>query len=172
MTTPITRKTFFSFHYDNDSTRAAVVRNSNVVRSSTIQAVSRTPDFADKAEWESIKREGPQSVRNWISKQLHGTSVTVVLIGEETASRPWVKYEIEESVKRGNGILGVRIHSIKNLQSQTSSRGVNPFDIMYNPNNSKQTLTQSGIKVYDWQLHDGYTNLAQWIREAADHAGS
>jgi hypothetical protein len=42
-----------------------------------------------------------------ILKHLENTSVTVVLIGTETANRPWVKYEIEQSIARKNGLLGV-----------------------------------------------------------------
>jgi len=36
-------------------------------------------------------------------------SVTVVLIGNKTANSAWVKWEIEESVKQGKGILGIRL---------------------------------------------------------------
>ena len=37
----------------------------------------------------------------------------MVLIGAETANRRYVSYEIERSVARGNGLLGVRINNIK-----------------------------------------------------------
>jgi hypothetical protein len=50
---------------------------------------------------------------HWIDDQLQSTSVTVVLIGQETASRKYVNYEIEQSHSRGNGLLGVRIHNMK-----------------------------------------------------------
>ena len=36
-------------------------------------------------------------------------SVTVVLIGNRTASSDWVRWELEESGKRGKGILGIRL---------------------------------------------------------------
>ncbi len=36
-------------------------------------------------------------------------SVTVVLIGNKTASSPWVRWEIEESLRQGKGILGIRL---------------------------------------------------------------
>ncbi|OWY65382.1 hypothetical protein B7486_42360 [cyanobacterium TDX16] len=36
-------------------------------------------------------------------------SVTVVLIGNRTAQSDWVRWEIEESRKRGKGILGIRL---------------------------------------------------------------
>ena len=36
-------------------------------------------------------------------------SVTVVLIGKETANSPWVRWEITESLRQGKGILGIRL---------------------------------------------------------------
>ena len=52
-----------------------------------------TPEFKDEqlppcdaAEWESIKRKGDAAIQNWIGEQLQNTSVTVILIGTETAS--------------------------------------------------------------------------------------
>ncbi|MBI2857231.1 MAG: TIR domain-containing protein [Chloroflexi bacterium] len=36
-------------------------------------------------------------------------SVTVVLIGNQTAQSPWVKWEIQESLRQGKGILGIRL---------------------------------------------------------------
>lgn len=36
-------------------------------------------------------------------------SVTIVLIGNRTAYSPWVQWEINESLRQGNGILGIRL---------------------------------------------------------------
>jgi len=36
-------------------------------------------------------------------------SVTVVLIGNKTAESPWVLWEIEESIRQGKGLLGIRL---------------------------------------------------------------
>ena len=34
----------------------------------------------------------------------------MVLIGQQTWLRPWVRYEIAESIRRKNGLLGIYIH--------------------------------------------------------------
>lgn len=91
-----------------------------------------------------------------IDNGLLGTSVTVVLIGPETASRPYVLYEIQRSIERGNGLLGVYIHNIKNAQQQTDLKGGNPLPANY--------------PVYDYVLNDGYKNLGVWIESAAQAA--
>ena len=161
------RKVFFSFHYKRDSVRAAQVRNSNVVASRSIS----TSSFIDWAEWESIKRRGNRAVENWIVDQLHGTSVTVVLIGAETSKRDWIKYEIDESLNRGNGLLAIYIHKCRDFTGNTDFRGVNPFDTL-TINRYGVTQKLSAIyNTYDWIDDDGRTNLGSWIEAAARQAG-
>jgi hypothetical protein len=117
------RKVFFSFHYERDVWRANVVRNSWVPKDNYIKA-----GFIDSAEFEKIKKKGDQAIKKWIDEQLEGTSVTVVLIGAETYSRKWIRYEIIKSFDRSNGLLGVYIHNIKDENGKVDLKGPNPFN--------------------------------------------
>jgi hypothetical protein len=110
----------------------------------------------------------PQSSRApaslaWIQDQLKNTTVTVVLIGTETASREWVRYEIRESWKRGNAIVGVRIHGIKDPDSKTDNFGVNPLDVVKFEGG---TTLSTVCKTYDWVADQGRENLGEWLEEA------
>jgi len=145
------RKIFFSFHYGKDAQRVATVRNSNIIGN-----FEKSP-FYDKAEWESIKRNGDTAIRNWIDKQLLGTSVTVVLIGTETYKRRWVKYEIAKSVELGKGLIGVHINGIKDWTGNTENLGQNPLP--------------AGYPTYKWNADKGAARLAQWVETAAIKAG-
>jgi hypothetical protein len=118
------RRVFFSFHYQRDIWRVSQIRNSWVTRD------WESNPFLDAASWESIRRRGDQAIQNWIDEQLSGTGVTVVLIGEETCDRRFVRYEIQESHRRGNGLLGVHIHKLKDQRGQRSYKGRNPFSQM------------------------------------------
>ena len=143
------RKVFFSFKYE-DVSRANVVRNSWVIQG------REAAGFIDKAAFESLKKEGDLAIRRWINKQLEGTSVTVVLVGEKTCNSRWVKYEIEKSIERGNGLLGIDISKIKDLQGNTSVRcGQIP----------------KGYPFYLWNNEQGYLNIGKWIEQAAKSAG-
>ncbi len=117
------RKVFFSFHYERDVWRANVVRNSWVTKPDREAA-----GFIDAAEFEKIQRQGDLAVKRWINSQLEGTSVTVVLIGEETYIRRWVRYEIIKSFDKNNGLLGIYIHKIKDKDGNTNFKGENPFE--------------------------------------------
>lgn len=161
------RKVFFSFHYKRDAVRAGQVRNSNVVTSNTIE----TSSFIDAAEWESVKKKGEQGIKNWIADQLHGTSVTVVLIGAETSKRDWIKYEIDESLKRGNGLLAIYIHNCRDFAVNCDSKGVNPFDNLTVTRNGVSQKLSAIYKTYDWIDNDGRTNLGSWVEAAAKQAG-
>jgi MTH538 TIR-like domain (DUF1863) len=151
------RKTFFSFHYERDAWRAANVRNCGVLSSDDEYG------FIDAADWEKIEREGPNAIRRWIQDQLKNTSVTAILIGAETASREWVLYEIRESWKRGNAIVGVRIHGIKDQDSKTDSFGANPLDVVKFEDG---TALSTVCKTYDWVTDKGRDNLGEWLEEA------
>ena len=143
------RHVFFSFKY-KDVSRAMVVRNSWVTQG------REAAGFIDAADFEELERQGDTAIKNWIDKQLDGTSVTVVLVGEKTCSSRWVKYEIEKSIEKGNGLLGIDISKIKDLQGNTSERcGQIP----------------EGYNFYLWFKEDGYTNMGDWIEKAAKDAG-
>lgn len=151
------RRVFFSFHYDRDVWRAGQVRNSNLLQASDLYG------FIDSAESQSLEVQGASAIKGWISGQMEYTSVTAILIGAETADRPWVLHEIAESWNRGNGILGIRIHNIKDQHSQTDTAGQNPLDRF---KLSGGTILASVCKTYDWVLEDGRENLGKWVEEA------
>lgn len=116
------RRVFFSFHYDDvASFRANVVRNSGAFKIGTAQ-------FHDASIWEEAQKKGIVALKTLIESELKGTSVTALLIGEETAARQWVRYEIMKSFARGNGLLGIYIHLIPDKHKRLGRRGVNPFE--------------------------------------------
>lgn len=143
------RRVFFSFKYE-DVSRAMVVRNSWVTQG------KEAAGFIDAADFEKLKKQGDDAIKNWIDGQLTGTSVTVVLVGKDTCGSRWVKYEIERSKALGHGLLGIDISKIKDLQGNTTERcGQLP----------------SGYKFYLWNNENGYANMGTWIEEAAKAAG-
>ena len=160
------RRVFFSFHYERDVQRASVVRNHWVTKDGAEDA-----GYIDKASWEKIEKEGNQAVKNWISAQLKGTSVTVVLIGAQTSSRDWVKYELQKSYERGNGFLGVYIHNIKDWEKKTDSAGDAYFGVLGKDVNGNDVYFASVGKTYDWVNDDGYSNFSDWVEQAAKRVG-
>ena len=155
------RRVFFSFHYKNDVWRANQVRNSWVTQS------KEAAGFIDSAEFEKIKKKGDAAVEKWIDKQLNNTSVTVILIGSETCDRKYVKYEAKASYKKGNGIIGVYIHQLKNKDGKKSKKGSTTFGVLGKDKNGDNIYFHDVAKVYDYVDDKGYSNLGKWIESAA-----
>jgi len=143
------RKTFFSFHYQRDVWRACIIRNSGVVEG--VAAAG----FSDASIWEEAKKKGDAAIKKMIDDALIGTSVTAVLIGAETATRKYVNYEIEQSIARGNGILGIYVYNIKDQNGNTDSVGAVP-----------QKLRDGGYGVYTWDRE----KFGDWVEAAYTQA--
>jgi hypothetical protein len=145
------RKAFYSFHYKPDNWRASQVRN--------IGAIEGNASISDN-DWEEVKKEGDKAIQNWIDNQLKGRSCTIVLIGEKTAGRKWIKYEIEKSWNQSKGVLGIYIHNLKDKDGNQSSKGKNPFDD-FTLNGKKLS---SIVKAYD-PPYTTSTNVYNYIKE-------
>ena len=98
------RQVFFSFHYSNDNWRASQVRNMGIV--------SGDSTFSDN-DWEEVKLKSDAMIKLWIDSQMAKRSCVVVLIGEKTAGRKWINYEIEKAIELNKGIVGIYIHNLK-----------------------------------------------------------
>ena len=116
------RQVFFSFHYAEDVWRVAQVRNMGVVEGQEL--------FSDNG-WEKVRLKSEEAIKSWIDREMNLRSCVIVLIGEHTASRKWVKYEIEQAWKKGKGIVGIYIHKLENSFKEQSNKGENPFELFY-----------------------------------------
>jgi hypothetical protein len=160
------RKVYFAFHYQRDIWRVNQVRHTWVTKEDIEEA-----GYIDAADFEKVERQGEEAIKRWIDNQLEGTSVTVVLIGYETHNRKYVSYEIEQSYNRGNGLLGIYIHNLKDRNGMTDYKGDNPFDTWYITKNGQKIYFSQIYPTYDWVNDDGYNNIGDWIEAAAKKAG-
>jgi len=157
------RRVFYSFHYQPDCHRAAIVRNMGVVE-------GNRP--ATDNDWEAVKRGGNQAIQHWIDTQLNGKSCTAILIGENTAGRKWINYEIEASWNNCKGLFGVYIHTLKDLGGNQVPKGKNPFEEFVMGCDKNKRLS-SLVKAYDPPYSassDSYAyikdNFTRWIEDA------
>lgn len=78
-------------------------------------------------------------IKSKIKEMMHGTSVTVVLIGKETCDSKWIQWELEQSLKKDNpnGILAIRLDDAKLPEGC-------PVD---------NALREAGAEIIDWDAH-------------------
>jgi hypothetical protein len=147
----MTRRVFFSFHYQRDIWRVNPIRNLPEVIGTSAAG------FQDASLWEKAKIQGEAAITTMIDNALVGTSVTVVCVGNQTANRKYVNYEILKSLEVGNGMVAVQIHHLKDHHGLTDVSGPIPARI-----------SLSRFKSY--QYINSYL-LSAWIEEAARIAG-
>ena len=147
------RRVFFSFHYQNDIWRVNQVRQSWRYQH---ESQREAEGFYDGSIWENSKRTGPESLKALIRDGMSNTSVTCILVGAETYSRRWVRYEIARSIIKGNGLLSVRIHLMGDRNGYASHEGPNPLDYMgvYNAGNAIRLAEHTNGR---WVAYGDYT---------------
>lgn len=119
------RNVYFSFHYkDVQDGRANIVMKSS-------QFGKKRDAFRDASIKEEAEEKKIKTLRKLIDSELFGTSVTCALVGSETYSRRWVRYEIMKSFEMKKGLLGVGINWVKDLKGNTKFwPGENPFEYL------------------------------------------
>lgn len=172
---PTKRKGFFSFHFD-DLLRVNNVRNAWNI-SHPDRAVMR--NFYDRSLWESTRLRNPEGLKNLIRRGMVHSSAVCVLVGTQTWSRRWVKYEIARSVIEGKGLLAIHINGLKHHKRlQPDVLGFNPLHLMgvykspdgkyYIYENRSVVNTLTGQTEWQWLEYNDYTlpvRLPKYLRE-------
>jgi len=144
------RRVFFSFDY-------RYVWKVNQIRNIPNITGTSVAGFQDASLWEEAKKKGDKEIKRLIDAALVNTSVTVVLVTYGTSQRKYINYEIDQSLKKGNGLVAVQIHHLKDQNGQTGSAGAIPSQI-----------EENGFRAYKYSNKE---LLASWIEDAAKLAG-
>ena len=134
------KSVFYSFHYEREVHRVQLIRNINALEGQPV---------LNSQEWEEVRRQGDQAIKDWIHSQMSYKKAVIVLIGKQTASREWVIYEIEKAWRDKKPLLGIYIHGLSSL-GQVDSMGANPFD---------KVEGVSGVPVFDPTKRDWQGNI-------------
>jgi hypothetical protein len=153
----VKRQVFYSFHYGNDAMRVQQIRNMGILEGN--EPVSPN-------DWEQVKRNGHAAIKKWIDDNMRNRSCVIVLIGEETANRHWVQYEIEKAWKEKKAIMGIYIHNLKDPKTGTCKLGINPFSLYtVNGRNLSELIPCHNPNPMD-AYNDIKKNLSVWIEKA------
>ena len=144
------RRVFFSFDYKH-------VWKVNQIRNIPNITGTAGAGFQDASLWEEAKKKSDAAIKKMIDDALKNTTVTVVCVTYGTSSRKYINYEIDESLERGNGLVAVQIHHLKDQNGETGPHGAIPSQILTN-----------GFKAYKYSNSE---KLAAWIEAAAQLAG-
>ncbi|MBW4359355.1 TIR domain-containing protein [Flavobacterium taihuense] len=158
----MTRKIFTSFHYVPDNWRASQIRSMGKLEGSSVATANK---------WEEVTNGGNKAIEKWIDDNMSGKSCIIVFVGENTANRKWINYEIKKAWDAGRGVFGIYVHNLKDSNGEQSEKGDNPFEEFtvddkslssivkcYNPPYSTSTYVYDHIK----------ENIEDWIEKAIE----
>lgn len=154
------RKVFFSFQFKKDHWRAGQVRS--------IGAIEGNSEVLDN-KWEQIKSEGDAAVKKWINENMVGRSCLVVLIGNGTANRKWINYEIEKAWADKKGVVGIYIHNLKNASGEQDTQGINPFDYVYHDGKKLSSIVKTFNSTFSTSTYV-YDDIKEKISDLIDDA--
>jgi len=156
------RKVFTSFHYVPDNWRANQIRNMGKLEGNIVATTNK---------WEEVTKGGNKAIEKWIDDNMSGKSCVIVFVGENTADRKWIDYEIKKAWEEGRGLFGIYVHNLKDNKGEQSNKGKNPFDSFtiggkklssivkcHNPPFSTSKYVYDHIK----------ENIEDWIEEAIE----
>jgi hypothetical protein len=175
--TAMAKRVYFAFHYqDVIDFRVNVVRNHWLTKPDREAA-----GFFDASLWEEASKKGDVALKRLINAGLEGTSTTCILIGSQTYGRPWVRYEILKSFKRGNAIFAIHINSITGKDKLTKRLGSNPLlhvGVTFSDSGLTATLHEKiNGKWYEYEQIDGCASyriepVAERYRSKGFHLGN
>lgn len=117
------RNVFISFAYEDVGT-VNLLRGQAKNENSPIE-------FNDWSVSEPINSERAPYIKQKIAERIAQSSLTVVFLSDATSTSDWVKWEIEESLRRGKKVLGVHPKDSK-------------------PKNNPDAITDNKIKCVSW----------------------
>ncbi len=145
------RHAFIIFDYDNDLAAAKEIAGAKGIRATAPAGLESAADFKE------AQSKGDAAVKELIDKTIRGTSVTVVVIGQNTANLDYVEHAISESLERQNGVLGVFVGA---------NRGAVPFEA-----EAAALMESGGYETVAWdagsfaqQLEDAATDWKRFAR--------
>ncbi len=140
-------RVYFSLDYERDFERVRRIRACASVI--PVMAVG----FDGLEAWCDIARRGAAAVHGSIDDALDNTVATVVCIGARTMGGKYLEYELERSLERGNGLVGIKIHDLNDANGLADPEGHVPSLI--------------GIAGYKTYKYTNKRDLVAHIHEAA-----
>lgn len=110
---------YYSFHFARDHWRVQQIEQMGALEGQPI---------LNAQDWEKVKAKGAKAIEKWINDNMSHKSAVVVLIGAQTANRPWVRHEIIKGWSDKRKLVGIRIHGLKDGKGNTDAAGANPFE--------------------------------------------
>ncbi len=121
---PESRKKVFLSFKGEDKTYVDLFRGQAKNENSDLDFI----DFSLRAPFNS---ENAEYIKSGIRQRIEQSSVTIVCLTEDTHKSEWVDWEIKESIRLGNGVIGVKMKDDSSIKTP-------------------KAMEENGCKVVNW----------------------
>ena len=106
------RKNVFISHHHKDDAQVdkltnLLSKNGHEIRNSSIRAKPANQERLDKG----LVKDA--IIKRLLRMKISWAGTSIVLVGKETHTRPWVNWEVQEAHSQGKNIVGVYEHGLK-----------------------------------------------------------
>lgn len=153
------RPVFLSFCYKDD-----VFRYQQIAKMGLLEG----QEILNPNDFENVKQQGDAAIKRWIDEQMKYKQCLIVLVGENTAERPYVQYEIRKAKEKNIPMFGIYIHNLKDTRTgKTSRQGKDPFVKLFGYNSGYKCINPSHIDLDGFRAYNIIrTNITTWIENA------
>jgi hypothetical protein len=120
--------------------------------------------FSEETTQETFRDEDKR-IKNFIDDCIAHSIVTVALMDSATSDDKWVRYSVQESHKRGHGLVAIHIHKIPDEKGERSKIGNDRFGEL-----DKDVFFWQLYPTYRWIIDSGNDNVCKWVEEAYQKA--
>lgn len=114
----MTRRVFFSFHYQRYVWRTIQIRSIPIVIGCPAAG------FQDTPLREEGKKNGHGDIAKIIGVTIYNTSTIIAFITNKISNNELTEYKIELSNARGNGLIGIQVRHLQNQKQEIDSLAV------------------------------------------------
>ena len=138
---------FIAFNDETDSARTNHVRK-QLLSSERYRVAGYSPytTWAKSKSGESVK-----ALRADFDKEMGSSSVTMVLLGEDCATNPWIRYAIERSYVLGKPLFSLDISMIVDEMGNSCTPDINPLERFAVLERNQKIYLSDRYHTYRWQ---------------------
>ena len=157
---------FLAYNDECDSARVNHVRK-QLLATGRYQAEGYMPFTT----WSKTKLGcSTEEIKRTIEDGVERSSATLILIGPDSATNPWVRYAIERSHSAKKPMFAIYINELPDERGKTAAPDLNPLERFAVMERGKKVYLSDRYRTYTWSdLNDGQFEM--WLELAKRECG-
>lgn len=137
---------FIAFNDETDSARTQRVREQLLANDTYLVS-----GYAPYTTWAKSKSgDSLKELRADFDRDISSAHYVIILLGEDCATNPWIRYAIERSYVLEKPMFALNINMITDEQGNTCARDINPLERFAVLEHGRKIYLSDRYQTYDW----------------------